>query len=83
MNKSKNESLPTELPVEEESFGILDIFNYKAVFDLAGIENSGDPTFWIWVGAFYVILFIPCWIVVRALLFFILPKSWLKKLFKV
>lgn len=68
---------------KEESFGLFDIFNYEKVFPFLGIENDGDILFWIWVAAFYLVLFIPCWIVVRALLFFILPKSWLKKLFKV
>ncbi len=74
---------PIEEMPKEESFGLLDIFNYEKVFSLADIENDGDLMFWFWVVVFYVILFIPCWIIVRAILFFILPKSWLKKMFDI
>ena len=71
----------------EEPFRILDILDYEKMFDMAGIENGssiGDQSFfWIMVLVYYIILFIPTWVVVRCLLFLILPKSWLKKMFDV
>lgn len=72
-----------EKMMSEEKLGFFDYFHHETIFNLIGIENNGDPTFWIWVAIFYIVLFLPCWIVVRAALFFILPKSWLKWMFKI
>ncbi len=72
-----------EIIEKTEPFHFLDIFNYEKMFSLMEIQNDGDMTYWIWVALFYIVLLLPCWILVRASLFLILPKSWLKKMFDI
>ena len=75
----------------EEGGGIdfhwTDILNYQKIFDFAGIEQghtTGDQAFfWVYVMMYYIILLLPTFVVVRTLLFLILPKSILKWMFKV
>lgn len=71
----------------QTDFHWTDIVNFEKVFQLAGIERGHTDAdfmfFWAQVGIYYLILLLPTYVVVRALLFLILPKSWLKWMFKV
>ena len=52
---------------------------HEAIFNYVELENPDFLT----IAIFYIILAIPTLIILRALIFFILPKSWLKKIFKI
>ena len=86
---SNNRQTEENMAPEESGFDFhwTDILNYEKIFDFAGIEQghtTGDQAFfWVYVMMYYLILIIPTFVVVRTLLFLILPKSWLKWMFKV